>query len=164
MELRFVSWNIHSRSHMDSLLDLLQTVDGNLVALQEVTQHAYDELVASQVFGWSAYSLNLRPPQPGEGRGRTLGCAIFGRAPFSLSRYYLLEDAPLPESTCGGGRLSSRAAHYMQFSRAAGSKLERTKTTVICNPGSMACEPSETYPGRYGRQYTQNRSSGHQAK
>ncbi len=99
--LRFVSWNIHGvyRPHMASLL---QAVEGDLVALQEVTVKAYRALVATKLFDWSAFSLDLRPPQPLEGKGRHLGCAIFGKAAFPLRTQWLLEEAPLPERTLIG--------------------------------------------------------------
>jgi hypothetical protein len=76
---------------------LLRTVEGDLVALQEVTMNAYNNIVASGIFAWSAFSLDLRPPQVGEKRGRHLGCAVLGQKPFQLRKYYLLENAPLPE-------------------------------------------------------------------
>ncbi len=97
MNLRFVSWNIHGKKHVSPLLDLLQTIAGDLVALQEVTVPAYQALVESKLFAWSAFSLDLRPPQADEGRGRRLGCAICGQFPFRFKQAFLLEDAPLPE-------------------------------------------------------------------
>lgn len=98
MMLRFVSWNIHGR-HRPQMASLLQTVEGDLVALQEVTAKAYRVLVATRLFDWSAFSLDLRPPRPLEGKGRRLGCALFGKAAFPLKAQWLLEDAPLPERT-----------------------------------------------------------------
>jgi endonuclease/exonuclease/phosphatase family metal-dependent hydrolase len=97
VNLRFVSWNIHGRKHVSPLLDLLQTIAGDLVALQEVTASAYEALVESKLFAWSAFSLDLRPPQLDEGLGRRLGCAILGQAPYRLKQAFLLEQAPLPE-------------------------------------------------------------------
>ena len=97
MNLRFISWNIHGKKHVSPLLDLLQKYAGDLVALQEVTVPAYQELVESKLFAWSAFSLDLRPPQVDEGRGRRLGCALLGQAPFLFKHAFLLEQAPLPE-------------------------------------------------------------------
>lgn len=97
MDLRFVSWNIHGKKSVSSQLDLLRTVAGDLVALQEVTASAYQALVESKLFAWSAYSLHMRPPQRDEGPGRRLGCAIFGQTPFQLKKPSLLENAPFPE-------------------------------------------------------------------
>jgi endonuclease/exonuclease/phosphatase family metal-dependent hydrolase len=99
MNLRFISWNIHGRNHVSHQLELLRTTAGDLVALQEVTIAAYQELVASKLYAWSAFSLDIRPPQPNEGPGRRLGCALFGQAPFRLKQSFLLESAPLPERT-----------------------------------------------------------------
>lgn len=97
MNLRFVSWNIHGRKQVSPLLDLLRKYAGDLVALQEVTVPAYEALVESKLFAWSTFSLDLRPPQADEGRGRRLGCALLGQAPFRFKQAFLLEDAPLPE-------------------------------------------------------------------
>ncbi len=84
MQLRFITWNIHGRRQMENQLDLLGTVASDLVALQEVTVGAYNALVASKLFAWSAFSLDLRPPFAHEGRGRRLGCAVFGQTPYYI--------------------------------------------------------------------------------
>ena len=97
MNLRFVSWNIHGKKHVSHLLDLLQKYAGDLVALQEVTVPAYQALVESKLFAWSAFSLDLRSPQGDEGRGRRLGCALLGQATYRFKHAFLLEQAPLPE-------------------------------------------------------------------
>src|SRR5690348_9352457 len=97
MDLRFVSWNIHARGQLAPLLALLKDISPDIIALQEVTTWGYQQLVASSLFSWSAFSLDIRPPQSGEGRGRQLGCAILGRTPFRLQCAYTLEHAPLPE-------------------------------------------------------------------
>jgi len=98
MIVRFVSWNIHG-VYQPRMANLLQTVEGDLVALQAVTVKAYHALIATRLFDWSAFSLDLRPPQRLEGKGRHLGCAIFGKTAFPLRTQYLLKDAPLPERT-----------------------------------------------------------------
>jgi endonuclease/exonuclease/phosphatase family metal-dependent hydrolase len=97
VNLRFISWNINGRKHLSDQLDLLRKYAGNLVALQEVTVPAYQALVESKLFAWSTFSLDLRPPQVDEGRGRRLGCALLGQAPFLFKQAFLLEQAPLPE-------------------------------------------------------------------
>ena len=97
MNLRFVSWNIHRKNHITPLVELLNRINGDVVALQEVTVSAYQELVASKLFSWSTFSLDLRPPQANEGQGRHLGCALLGQASFRYKSSFLLEEAPLPE-------------------------------------------------------------------
>ena len=97
MNLRFISWNIHSRNQVSEHIELLRRTAGDLVALQEVTETGYRTLVASGLFAWSAFSLEFRQPEAGEGRGRQLGCAVFGQEPFRCKRAFLLENAPLPE-------------------------------------------------------------------
>jgi endonuclease/exonuclease/phosphatase family metal-dependent hydrolase len=76
---------------------LLHRINGDLVALQEVTVSAYQQLVESKLFAWSTFSLDLRPPQANEGQGRRLGCSLLGQACFRCKSSFLLQDAPLPE-------------------------------------------------------------------
>lgn len=94
----FIEESIQTR-HLSGHAALIRSVECDLLALQELTQASYDILAASGLFDWSAFSLTLRPPQPGEGRARSLGCAVFGRTPFTLSSFRLLESVRLPEWT-----------------------------------------------------------------
>ena len=97
MNIRFVSWNIHRKNHITPMVEMLQGISGDLVALQEVTVSAYQQLVESKLFAWSTFSLDLRPPHANEGQGRRLGCALLGQSSFRYKSSFLLEDAPLPE-------------------------------------------------------------------
>ena len=97
MNIRFVSWNIHGKNHITPMVEMLQGISGDLVALQEVTVSAYQQLVESKLFAWSTFSLDLRPPHANEGQGRRLGCALLGQSSFRYKSSFLLEDAPLPE-------------------------------------------------------------------
>ena len=99
MNLRFVSWNIHNRQHIVPMIEVLRSIRADIIALQEVSASAYHELVDSSLFSWSAFSLDIRPPRNNEGRGRQLGCAVVGQAPFRLLGSSLLESTPLPERT-----------------------------------------------------------------
>ena len=99
MNLRFVSWNIHNRQFITPMIDVLRSIRADIIALQEVSISAYDELVDSSLFSWSAFSLDIRPPGKNEGRGRQLGCAVLGQTPFRLIGSSLLESTPLPERT-----------------------------------------------------------------
>lgn len=97
MNIRFVSWNIHMKNHIKPLVELLHGISADLVALQEVTVRAYQQLAESKMFAWSTFSLDLRPPQANEDLGRRLGCALLGQASFHYKSSFLLEEAPLPE-------------------------------------------------------------------
>lgn len=99
MRFRFATWNVNAFRRLSCHAALIRSVECDLLALQELTQTSYDNLAASGLFDWSAFSLTLRPPQPGEGRARSLGCALFGRTPFTLSSFRLLESVRLPERT-----------------------------------------------------------------
>lgn len=54
MPLRFVSWNIHGMRQFEGQINVLRLIDDDLVALQEVTVQAYQELVEKKLFEWSA--------------------------------------------------------------------------------------------------------------
>lgn len=97
MRFRFATWTVRSFKEPAEPLELISRVGCDLLALQKVTQASYEALVASGLFRWSAFSLSLRPPRPGEGLARGLGCALFGQAPFSLQSVQLLTEIWLPE-------------------------------------------------------------------
>jgi exonuclease III len=99
MQLRFASWNIHGLRNVQNMLSLLEQTECSVVALQEVVVDAFTQITMSQLFDWAVFSLKLRPPLPDEGRKRKLGCALLGKYPFRLSRFYLLPEAPIPERT-----------------------------------------------------------------
>ncbi|MFL5659583.1 MAG: endonuclease/exonuclease/phosphatase family protein [Ktedonobacteraceae bacterium] len=99
MNIRYVSWNIHGKNQITPMVNLLHRINGDLIALQEVTVSAYRTLVESKLFAWSTFSLDLRPRQVNEGPGRRLGCALLGQASFHYKSSSLLEDAPFPERT-----------------------------------------------------------------
>lgn len=117
MKIRFGTWNVNGLRRPTSQIDFLRLVDCDVVALQEVRGPWFDALAASGVFSWSASSLAMRPPLPGEGHGRRLGCAILGRHPFELRSVHLIDAAPLPERTlvcdigCGDERLTVAGVH-----------------------------------------------------
>ena len=99
MRFRFATWNINAFKKLAGHLELISRVECDLLALQKVTQASYDSIEASGLLRWSAFSLTLRPPQPGERLARGLGCALFGQAPFSLQSVQLLTEIWLPERT-----------------------------------------------------------------
>ncbi len=99
MRFRFATWKVNAFKRLAGHVALIRRVGCGLLALQEVTQTSYDTLVASGLFDWSAFSLILRPAQLGEGRARRLGCALFGRAPFALQAFRLLDGVHFPERT-----------------------------------------------------------------
>jgi len=47
VNIRFVSWNIHRKNHITPPVELLHRINADLIALQEITMSAYQELVAS---------------------------------------------------------------------------------------------------------------------
>ncbi|HEY7347289.1 MAG TPA: endonuclease/exonuclease/phosphatase family protein [Ktedonobacterales bacterium] len=99
MQFRFATWNLNSFRPLAGRIDLIRAVECDLLALQEVTEDSYCRLMDAGLFAWSTFSLSLRPPQAGEGPGRRLGCALFGKSSFRLVAPALLKEAPFPERT-----------------------------------------------------------------
>ncbi len=54
MPLRFASWNIHGMRRFKGQINMLRHIGDDLVALQEVTAQAYQDLVENKLFAWSA--------------------------------------------------------------------------------------------------------------
>lgn len=97
MRFRFASWNVNNRILTVRHLDLLRQASTDILALQEVSARFHAALTASDLFGWSASSLALRPHQEGEGRSRRLGCSLFGREPLRLADSSLVPGLVFPE-------------------------------------------------------------------
>jgi len=117
MRVRFATWNVNAFQRLAGHIDLIRGVEPDLLALQEMTQDSYRRLRAAGLFAWSAFSLLLRPAKPGEGRGRQLGCALFGTASFHLVSACLIDQAPLLERTlvahleCAAGAFTACSFH-----------------------------------------------------
>lgn len=101
MKFRFALWNTNYRANGDGqrLIHLINSVHPHVVALVEVNPKFHAELARQKTFTWSASSLSLRPPGPGDGEDRKRDCSIFGRPPFSLSALYLVPEINFPEQT-----------------------------------------------------------------
>ncbi|HKD06864.1 MAG TPA: endonuclease/exonuclease/phosphatase family protein [Bryobacteraceae bacterium] len=93
----FGSWNVNNRSLQNEHVELLRSVDCDLLSLQEVTPGFHAELSKLDLFDWSESSLSLRRPGTDEGRARRLGCSIFGRRPFRADSSQLLAQLQFPE-------------------------------------------------------------------
>jgi endonuclease/exonuclease/phosphatase family metal-dependent hydrolase len=97
MKFTFGSWNLNNRSLQNGHLELLRSVDCDLLALQEATERFHSELSKLNLFDWSVSSLMLRPPGVDEGRTRRHGCSVFGRWPFRPDSCRLLTALHFPE-------------------------------------------------------------------
>ncbi len=77
---RVINWNISYQGKIKGKLGLLKTVieevNGEypcIVALQEVTERAYSDIVGERFFQSHCYSLQLRQPGKFESNNRGLG-------------------------------------------------------------------------------------------
>ena len=96
MKFKFASWNLNRRRHKniqsDIRLEILRSLRVDLLALQEVSRPFYAFLDYSQLFAWSAYSLEIDNPRPD-------GCALFGTNLFKLNSFEVMNDVQIPEQT-----------------------------------------------------------------
>lgn len=110
MKFTFGSWNLNKRSLLRGHIELLRTVDCDLLAVQEATERFHSELSQVNLFDWSVSSLTLRPPGVDEGRARRHGCTIFGRRPFRVDSCKVLTELHFPERALVAHALSDSAS------------------------------------------------------
>lgn len=99
--IRFGSWNLAGGKLSAKIADLAAAHDVDVLAVQELTREGHDRLSRSGWFTESAYSLDLRPPEKGEGLVRALGCGLLIRPPWRIVAQRLLET-PLRERSLIG--------------------------------------------------------------
>lgn len=104
--LRVINWNISYigdiKAKIDCLKSLITEVLGDhpcIIALEEVTEKAYTELLKEDLFNNHAYSLNYRKPGVFEGRNRGLGCMVICVNGIEITNSLLLNRALFPERT-----------------------------------------------------------------
>jgi exonuclease III len=97
---RFASWNVNnpSAARLARQLALLHELECDVVALQEISAAACNEITRSEIFEWSWSSCSLRPRTPDETTSRDRGCALLASARFEpVSEPTILLDAAAPE-------------------------------------------------------------------
>jgi endonuclease/exonuclease/phosphatase family metal-dependent hydrolase len=93
----FASWNVNGRHFKPSHFEFIRNTDCDLLALQEATSGFHAELARAGLFDWAISSMDLSESLSHLGRSRSLGCSLFGRAPFSLLSAELLSQLTFPE-------------------------------------------------------------------
>lgn len=91
-----------TKSKIAYLKSVIQEVNGEyacIVALEEVTERAYLEIIKEPIFENSVYSLNFRKQGQLEGRNRGLGCLIAGIGNIGIISSSLINRALFPERT-----------------------------------------------------------------
>ncbi len=104
-KIRFINWNISYQGQVKQKIDLIKKFINEakesemacIVALQEVTNGAYLDIISENIFHDFCYSLNYRKPGPLEGRSRGLGCFIGCSEGLNITEAGVLERAPFPE-------------------------------------------------------------------
>lgn len=94
--LRVATWNLERRGTADRL-ELIDENDLDVLMAQEVTESAYEAIIASNLFSWSAFSLHFGPRSVRNSRSERLGVAIFGRSPTQLRSSGILAWLARPE-------------------------------------------------------------------
>lgn len=95
--MKVVFWNLDGRSRPKGQPGFLQEVDADLGIFAEVTDRHFEAISESDAFSWGVFSLHLRPPKRDEGRGRRLGCAIFGKDYLGVENSHLIPGLAFPE-------------------------------------------------------------------
>lgn len=98
MKFKVISWNLKYKKYNRDQIKLLSSIDADIFLLQEVHKDFFRNLKKTGSFNWSTFSLRHRPPKPGEGIKKNLGCAILGKTGKFLESY-LLETVKFPERT-----------------------------------------------------------------
>ena len=104
-KIRVINWNISYQGQTKQTIALIKKCLNEakeaempfIVALQEVTNGAYLDIISENIFHDSCYSLNYRKPGPLEGKSRGLGCFIGCSEGLKIIEAGLLERAPFPE-------------------------------------------------------------------
>jgi exonuclease III len=96
-KLRFASWNVNYRRFAAQHLAVLQSVQPDVIALQEVSPKFHHSMTEAGMFGCSLFSLQLLPAQNLGTKARRIGCSIFAREPFSLTSGSVLDGLAFPE-------------------------------------------------------------------
>jgi len=97
--LKFATWNVNNRLFKPSHINFLESLQLDVLALQEISSGFHSALVDSGIFNWGVSSLALRPAEVGETTGRKLGCSIFGNTSVHLQASTLVPGVALPERT-----------------------------------------------------------------
>ncbi|MGH7799912.1 MAG: endonuclease/exonuclease/phosphatase family protein [Thermodesulfobacteriota bacterium] len=97
MRIKFASWNVNNRLLQESHLELLSKVNSDILAFQEVNPKFYNALSNTNLFTFSVFSPLLRRHHKTYRKARRLGCALFGKTPFTIVSSFLLDDVPFPE-------------------------------------------------------------------
>ena len=104
-KIRVINWNICCQGQVKKKIALTKKYINEakeaekpcIVALQEVTNGAYLDIISENILHDSSYSLDYRKPGPLEGRSRELGCFIGCSEGLNIIQAGLLERAPFPE-------------------------------------------------------------------
>ena len=104
-KIRVINWNISYQGQTKQTIALIKKCLNEakeaempfIVALQEVTNGAYLDIISENILHDSSYSLDYRKPGPLEGRSRELGCFIGCSEGLNITEAGLLERAPFPE-------------------------------------------------------------------
>jgi endonuclease/exonuclease/phosphatase family metal-dependent hydrolase len=104
--LRIVNWNISYSGKRELEIEYLERVISEvnskypcIIALEEVTEMAFQYLTKSGLFSNYTYSLNFRKAGMFEGKNRELGCFIGCTDGLEIIESSLINRVPFPERT-----------------------------------------------------------------
>jgi len=138
---RVINWNISYHGKTKDKLDLLKAiikeVNGKypfVVALQEVTERAYNDIVSEGLFQSHCYSLQLRKPGKFEGNNRGLGCFIGSAGGIEISNFSLIDRALLPErALCANMKYGEKEFEIISFHSLTGVAFKKGKSAQFAS-------------------------------
>ncbi len=138
---RIINWNISYHGKTKGKLGLLKTIIEevnaeypSIVALQEVTERAYNDIVEEGLFQSLCYSLQLRQPGKFEGNNRGLGCLIGSAGGIEMNSFSLIDRALFPErALCARMKLGEREFGLISFHSLTGVAFKKGKSAQLAS-------------------------------
>ncbi len=139
--LRGISWNISYHGNTKGKIELLKAVIGEVngeypcvIALQEVTEKAYSDIVREVRFQSHCYSLQLRQPGKFEGNNRGLGCFIGSVGGVEINSFSLIDRALFPErALCASMKLGEKKFEIISFHSLTGVAFKKGKSAQFAS-------------------------------
>ncbi len=133
---RVIDWNLSDHGKTKVKIELLRAVIEEVnveypcvVALQEVTERAYCEIIEEGLFQNYCYSLQLRQPGKFEGNNRGLGCFIGSTGGVEINSSSLIGRALFPErALCVSMKLGEKEFEIVSFHSLTGVAFKKGKS------------------------------------
>jgi endonuclease/exonuclease/phosphatase family metal-dependent hydrolase len=138
---RVIDWNLSyhgkTKEKIELLKAVIEEVNGEypcVVALQEVTERAYSDILEEGLFQSHCYSLQLRQPGKFEGNNRGLGCFIGSTGGIGINSFSLIDRALFPErALCANMKLEEKEFEIISFHSLTGVVFKKGKSAQFAS-------------------------------